>query len=86
MCIYTHIDIATATLYICTHILLHGGAARRGAWGGAPAEGHRRRCRGGRGARGGRGGDRLGWGHPKKLYNAPTDYTSPDKLYKAPEY
>ena len=37
-------------------------------------------------------GDRLGWGHMRILYKAPTDYTkprktipSPDRLYKAPK-
>ena len=41
------------------------------------------------GGREGGGGDRLGWGHIRRLYKAPTDYTkprniiqSPDRLYK----
>jgi len=62
---------------------IRGGAARRGAWGGEPpAEG----LEGGRphhlgpvppppppwGPGGGGGGDRLGWGHIRILYKAPT--------------
>ena len=46
---------------------------------------------GGWGDGGGRGGDKLGWGHIRILYKAPTDDTkpqntiqSPDRLYKAP--
>ena len=60
-----------------------GGDARRGATaaaavgpggeeGGAPAEGP--------------GGDRLGWGHFKRLYKAPTDYTKPQKIIQSPLY
>ena len=61
--------------------------------GGPPAKGPR----GGDPLRG-LGGDTLGWGYPKRIYKAPTDYTkprnirqtprntiqSPDRLYKAP--
>ena len=28
----------------------------------------------------GPGGDRLGWGHIKRLYKAPTDYTKPQNI------
>ena len=82
-----------------------GSAARRGApWrgaapprgpvgGGPPAEGPRGgAARRGAEGDGGEGGDRLGSGHPKRLYKAPTDYTkpqqtiqNPNRIYKAPQ-
>ena len=41
--------------------------ALKKVWGGAPAEGPG-------------GGDTLGWGHPKRLNKAPTDYTKPQNM------
>ena len=65
-------------------------AARRGAWGGRPPGGHRRR-RGAEGPGWG-GGDGLGSGHPQKsmqspdgLYKHPTDYTKTRQTIQNPQ-
>ena len=31
------------------------------------------------------GGDRLGWGHIKRLYKAPQDYTKPRQTIQSPD-
>ena len=40
---------------------------------------------GGAPAQGPGGGNRLGWGHLKRLYKGPTDYTKPHKDYTKTE-
>ena len=54
-----------------------GGTPAEGPWEGAPAPPWATAAA--VGPREG-GGDRLEWGHPKRLYKAPTDYTKPQKI------